>query len=77
METLVVVKQFPTLFFENLDLLIKSYYLKQFFFFFKRMISQYGFSINCTLGKLLLLKTIVNWVLELGLNCCISAPTGT
>ena len=30
----------------------------------------------CTLGKLLLLKTIANQVLELGLNCCISAPTG-
>ena len=28
------------------------------------------------LGKLLLLKTIANRVSELGLNCCILAPTG-
>ena len=35
METLVVVKQFPTLFFENLDLIIKLHYLKQIFFFQK------------------------------------------
>ena len=30
----------------------------------------------CTLGKSYLLKTIANQVLQLGLNCCISAPTG-
>ena len=30
----------------------------------------------CVLGKSLLLKIIANRVLEVGLNCCISAPTG-
>ena len=41
--------------------------MRIFFFFFHSI---------CVLGKSFLLKTIANRVLELGLNCCISAPTG-
>ena len=33
-------------------------------------------SLNYTIGKLFLLKNIANHALELGLNVCVSAPTG-
>ena len=33
-------------------------------------------SFNYTIGKSFLLKTIANHALELGLNFCVSAPTG-
>ena len=59
--------------------LIMTFTLRLVDLFFTRFISALVFLFFhsfCVLGKSPLLRFIANRVLELGLNCCISAPTG-
>ena len=48
-----------------------------FFLFFRFFIFFcFMYSIGCTIGKSFLLRAIANAAMDLGLNVCISAPTG-
>ena len=75
MEILAVVRQ-SSLFlpkFQN-DLYVHNYFIT--YLLQEGFTHAVFFHSICVLGKSLLLKTIGNCVSKLGLNCCISAPTG-
>ena len=79
-----MVRQFPALFFKisvfNYSIVLLEtifHHLTGNYFYFRIFVNEFFFfQKKCTLGKLYLLKTIANQVLQLGLHCCISALTG-